>query len=279
MKYLFIFFTLFTTTLKAQTILKFDKRFVESEDKWVAFERDKDSTYSFGFIYIDAEAGLTLNSEGHFKIDNLGKFIPTKNDSFTLKIRLQPNKVLVAFIPESKFEELKITAIPEWLKYYKTDTATIERLYNWGFMYNGWDECSKALSYLEKAQKINPKFKGLAVELAFSYNCLNQFDKATAVLKEALVQNPTDAYTNKELIYAQIKSGQLDKASESCKKALSICTDKTYNGENCYNLLHEFYLKKDKKNFMLWLEETKKWTSTNASLVRSIKSMEEELTK
>jgi tetratricopeptide (TPR) repeat protein len=136
-----------------------------------------------------------------------------------------------------------------------------------------------ALTYLEKAQKINPKFKGLEVELAFSYNCLNQYDKAIFVLKNALETTPTDAYCFKELIYSQIKSGQLDKASESCKKAVSVCTDKTYNGEMCYNLLHEFYLKKDNKNFSLWADETKKWTSTKANLTNSIKAMEEDLAK
>ena len=240
---------------------------------------DKDSSYAYGFIYSDAQAGLTLNYEGNFKISQTGVYIPKKLDSTNMKVRLQPNRVLVAFIPDNKFSELKISAIPEWLKYYKTDTASVERLYRWGFMYNGWDECAKGLTYLERAEKINPDFKGLAVELAFSYNCLNQFDKAILVLQNALTTNPTDAYINKELIYAQIKSGQLDKAAESCKKAIAVCTDKSYNGENCYNLLHNFYEKKDKTNFSLWLIETKKWTSKNADMTRSIKAMEEELAK
>ncbi len=279
MKYLFILLTLFTSALQGQSILKFDKRFVQSEDKWVAFQKGKDSTYLYGFIYIDAQAGLTFNYEGNFTISESGIFIPKKLDSTNFKVRLQPNQVRVAFIPENKFGELQIPTIPEWLKYYKTDTASVERLYNWGYMYNGWDECAKALTYLEKAQKINPNFKGLSVELAFSYNCLSQFDKAIWVLRNALETNPTDAYINKELIYAQIKSGQLDKASESCKKAIAVCTDKSYNGENCYNLLHNYYEKKDKANFNLWLPETQKWTASNASMTRSIKTMEDELAK
>ena len=279
MKYLFFILTLFTLTIQGQPILKFDKRFVESEDKWVAFQMDKDSSYAYGFIYIDGLAGLTLNYEGNFKISQTGTYIPKKLDSANVKVRLQPNRVRVAFIPSDKFGELKISAIPEWLKYYKTDTASVERLYRWGFMYNGWDECAKALTYLEKAQKINPQFKGLSVELAFSYNCLGEFDKAILVLQNALETNPIDAYINKELIYAQIKSGQLDKASESCKKAIKICTDKAYNGENCYNLLHSYFEVKDKTNFNLWLAETKKWTASNAKLTGSIKSMEEELAK
>jgi tetratricopeptide (TPR) repeat protein len=279
MKWLFFLLTFCSLTTQAQSVLKFEKRFVESEDRWVAFQKDKDSSYVYGFIYIDAQAGLTLNYEGTFTINEKGAFIPKKIDSTNFKIRLQPNRVKVAFIPKNKFTDLKITPTPDWLKFYKTDTATVERLYKWGFMYNGWDLCAKALTYLEKAQKINPQFKGLSVELAFSYNCLNQFDKAIIVLQTALEKNSTDAYINKELIYAQTKSGQLDKAAESCKKALKICKDKTYNGENCYNLLHSYYEKKDTKGFNLWLNETKKWTATNPSLTKSIKTMEEELAK
>jgi len=278
MKYVLILLTFFTSTLHAQNILKFDKRFVESEDKWVAFQKGKD-TLGYGFIYIDAQAGLTLNYEGNFIISEDGTFIPKKLNNTGIKVRLQPNQVRVAFIPENKFSELQIPAVPEWLKIYKGDTTSVERLYRWGFLYNGWNECAKALVYLEKARKINPQFKGLPVELAFSYNCLNQFDKAIPVLQNALETNPADAYINKELIYAQIKSGQLDKAAESCKKALAVCTDKTYNGENCYNLLHSYYQLKDKANFNAWLAETKKWTASNASLTRSIQTMEDELAK
>jgi len=229
MKYLLIILALSITNVKAQTILKFNKRFVECEDKWVAFKMNKDSTYNFGFIYIDSQAGLTLNYEGTFKISQQEKFSPNKLDTASIKIRLEPNNVLVAIIPPSKYEQLNIKAMPDWLNYYKSDTTSIERLYKWGYMYNGWNECAKALTYLEKAKLIDPHFNGLEVELAYSYNCLNQFDKAILVLQNALATNPTDAYINKELIYAQIKSGRLGKASESCKKAIKICHDNTYN--------------------------------------------------
>jgi tetratricopeptide (TPR) repeat protein len=279
MRHLLFFILFIATNLKAQTILNFNKRFVESEDKWVAFQKNKDSVYVYGFIYIDEQAGLTLNYEGTFTITPTGEYVPKKLDSTSIKARLEPNNVLVAFIPESKFQELKISAVPEWLKYYKTDTNSVARLYRWGFTYNGWDECAKALIYLQRAQKIDPNYKGLSVELAYSYNCLKLYDSAISVLKDALKANPTDAYTNKELIYAQMKSGQLDKASESCRNAIAICADKTYNGENCYNLLYEYFLKKDKNNFNLWLSEAKKWNAGNDKLIKSITILENEINK
>ncbi|WP_121328580.1 hypothetical protein [Flavobacterium sp. 81] len=67
--------------LAAQSNLQFDKRFVQSEDKWVAFPKDSTDNYPYGFIYIDAQAGLTLDYKGTFKIDEKGKFIPEKNRS------------------------------------------------------------------------------------------------------------------------------------------------------------------------------------------------------
>jgi hypothetical protein len=72
MKCALSFFLLITLSTAGQNPLGFNKRFVESEDKWVAFEMDKDSAYSYGFIYIDPQAGLTFNSEGSFTISSSG---------------------------------------------------------------------------------------------------------------------------------------------------------------------------------------------------------------
>ena len=278
MKNLTVVLLFVSLSINAQTTLKYDKRNVQCEDKWIAKQMNPDSTYVFGFIYIDPQAGLTLNYEGRFKIIN-NVFVRQKEDMPSFKVRLEPNNVALAEIPEERFKELGIEKFPEWLKYYKEDENSIERLYRWGYMYNGWDECAKALTYLEKAEKINPNYKGLEVELAYSYNCLSKYDKAILALQNILEANPTDAYINKELIYAQIKSGQLDKAAESCKKALRICSDKTYNGENYYNLLREFYQRKDKANFNLWLSEAKQLTSKNAVMTQNIKTMEDEMSK
>ena len=279
MKYLLHFCILFSVNSMAQTELIFNKRFVESEDHWVAFNMSKDSSYTYGFIYIDAKAGLTFNREGSFKIGPGGKYLAQKIENANLKVRLQPNNVLVAFIPENKFNELSISKVPGWLAIYKGDTNSVDRLYRWGFLYNGWNECAKALTYLERAQQKDPEFKGLGVELAFSYNCLQQYEKAIGILKGLREKEPTDAYINKELIYAQIKLGRLEDAAASCKTALALCPVQTYNGENCYNLLHELYVKKDKTNFLLWLDETKKWTANRPNLVKSIQFMETEMNK
>ena len=279
MKYSLLFIILFATRLNAQSTLNFDKRFVESEDKWVAFSPDKDSSYAYGFIYIDEQAGLTLNYEGTFKISPTGEFIPKKLDSTNMKVRLQPNNVLVAFIPDNKFQELKVPAIPDWLKYYKTDTNSIERLYRWGYMYNGWDECAKALTYLEKAEKINPKYKGLAVELSFSYNCLKQYGKAEAILEEEIKTNPTDAYVNKEYIYTLTKNNKIDDAVNQFENSLRSLNDNQYNAENCYNILQYYYNQKDKGNFNKWYKVFQDQPNENKMMTKYAENMKADINK
>jgi tetratricopeptide (TPR) repeat protein len=279
MKYTFILFILLTFKLNAQIDLKFDKRFVECEDKWVTFRMSEDSTYTFGFIYIDEQAGLTLNREGKFKINKDNTLSVEKLKETNIKARLQANNVKVALLPESTFKELQIVPQPEWLEFYKTDTTSVKRLYKWGYMYNGWNECKKALSFLIKAKEIDPKYEGLNVELAFSYNCLKEYDKAEQILKEEIKIKPTDAYVNKEYIYTISKTENIEKATKQYLKSLEIIKDKTYNAENCFNIMQYFYNKKDKVEFNIWYKELNKCSNDNKMITEYADKMKAEMNK
>lgn len=146
------FLLLLAAGSQAQTPLKFDKHFVEYEDKWVVFRPDEANTHNYGFLYIDEQAGLTLQVGGRFTITKGDAYVrvPQEIDSTStsIKVRLQPNRVQVALLPPAKFTSLKIKAIPDWLRFYKADTAFAKRLYHWGFLYNSWDEPARALPYL-----------------------------------------------------------------------------------------------------------------------------------
>lgn len=284
MKQLFtlLFFALISS-LQAQNVLKFDKRNVQCEDKWVAYQMDKDSTYTFGFIYIDAQAGLTLNYEGDFKIDKTGKFNRIKKDSIRevgfMKVRLQPNNTAIAEIPESKFTELKIEKTPKWLANYKTDENSIDHLYRWGFMYNGWNECEKALTYLEKADKIDPNFKGLQTELAFSYNALKKYESAEICLLKAIKISPNDCYTYKELAYSYNNQGKTADVIKTYFTMVKTCKEENYIQETAYNLAFKYYETKDKINFKKWKMEAEKWSKTENQFTKYLKLMETELNK
>jgi tetratricopeptide (TPR) repeat protein len=284
MKYLLtLLFIASIGSIQAQNILKFDKRNVQCEDKWVAYQMNKDSLYSFGFIYIDATAGLTLNYEGDFKIDKTGKFNRIKQDSIRevgfMKVRLEPNRVVIAEIPESKFTELKIEKTPKWLANYKTDENSVNRLYKWGFMYNGWNECEKALTYLEKAEKIEPNYNGLQTELAFSYNALKKYESAEICLLKAIKNNPNDCYTYKELAYSYNHQGKTDDVIKTYFTMVKTCKEENYIQETAYNLAFKYYETKDKVNFKKWKMEAEKWSKTENQFTKYLKLMETELNK
>jgi tetratricopeptide (TPR) repeat protein len=279
MKYILSFLILTFGITAAQSQLKFDKRFIDAEDRWVILAPNKDSSYGYGFVYLDVQAGLTLNLEGKFTIDKDGKFIPEKIQNAMMKYRLQPTRTLVAFVPENKFNELSITAIPEWLHVYKTDEQAPQRLYRLGFTYNAWNECDKALEYLEKLEKTDPSFKGLAVELSFSYNCLGKFDKAVEVLEKAVKSTADNCYLYKELTYAYQQKKDLNKAINAAESGIAHCEDKTMKAEIAYNMSYTYYTLKDKTSFSKWAQEARKWLTENDQLYKSLKQMEDALNK
>jgi len=257
MKQYLIFTFLISILSYGQSNLVFDKKFVQSEDKWVAFPADSTGSYNFGFIYIDSQAGLTFDYTGSFKIDENGKFnLKKKEIEGSMKYRLEPNNVMVAFIPDTKYSELGINQIPDWLKFYKEDENTIDRQFKWGYMYNGWGECKKALEFLNKVYELNPKYEGLKVELAYSHNCLKNYDKAIDYIMESMREEPVTAYLIKELIFSQSKNGDLQDAENTFNLFDSKIPDKSYRSENAYNILQGYYNNKDLKNFNRWLKES-----------------------
>jgi tetratricopeptide (TPR) repeat protein len=283
MKYSILLLLIITSHLKAQNILKFDKKNTQCEDKWVAFQMQKDSTYMYGFIYIDYQAGLTFNYEGSFKVDSKGNFKKEKssinNKTTAMKVRLQPNRVALAEIPESKFKELDIQKEPEWLEVYKVDKNNIEVLYHYGYMYNGYEECEKALTYLEKAEKINPNFKGLQTELAFSYNALGKYDKAINALQISIKNDPKDCYSLKELAFSYNYLEQLDKSAEVYNTMVSICSEKTFIQETAHNLAYQYFKIKDIQKFDFWDKEARKWSNKENQFTKNLDGMKSELSK
>jgi len=275
--YIFIVYILFSATLSAQSALVFDKKDVECENMWVAVGLEEGgSVYGYGFIYIDRHAGLTFHYEGKFTISSDGVFVPQRLGSVS-RIRLMERYINVMRIPENKFVELNIETLPAWFDIHRMEEGSLDRLFQLGFLHNVRRECETAIIYLEEILNRNPDYKGVVPELAFSYNELKQYDKAISVLEKALEKTSKDAYLYKELIYAQLKAGLLEKASESFINAVAMCEDQRYHGENSYNLVYEYFFKKDKANFEKWLPEAKKWNAHDEEMMNSLRAMEKEI--
>jgi len=278
MKYLLICVIFITTNSNSQSPLQFNKRFVECENQWVVMPIDKDSSYSFGYIYIDEQAGLTFNYEGGFKINSDGSFTPPRRFvDAGFKLRLEPNQTKVAIVPPSRYKDLKINPIPDWMQFYRGDTNSIAHLYRWGYLYNSWDECAKALTFLEKAYKKDSTDKGVRIEMGYAYNALGQYDKASDILKNALSYKPRDCYALKEMAYAAVHSKSIDDAATITRQCIDICDDDTFKTEMAYNITHKYYELKDKANFKPWAAEVKKWTKEGDKYLDSVHQMEKEM--
>ena len=270
-------FLLAINFVNAQSDLVFKNRFVESEDRWVVFPKSKDSSFTYGFIYIDAAAGLTLHYQGKFTIDKNGKFLAQPIiDSVKgiFKVRLKPGNTLVAFIPPSRFEELDIQDPPDWLTVYKKDTTSPARLQRWGFYYNDFGMSEKALTYLEPGYKMAPDYKDMAVELAFAYNALNQFEKAIPVLNKAIELTPDYWYLYKELSYANLNLGKMQEAGDAALKGIAHAKANSFKAEMAFNMAYTYSEKRDKANFKKWADETLKWAAKGDQIYNSIKTLE-----
>ncbi|RZJ73284.1 tetratricopeptide repeat protein [Flavobacterium sp.] len=275
------FFGLLFCNVHAQNPLVFNKTNLQSEDKWVVYPTKVEGTYAFGFIFIDPKDGLIFAFEDTFKIDGNGKFerIPSARipNSGRAIVKIQPDETQLAEIPELKFEELGIDKTPKWLVKFKEGENTAAYHYRRGYLFNEWKQFDKALTYLETADKLDPKYKGLQTELAFSYNALGKHDKAEAALKKAIKLDPNDCYALKELAYTYNSTDKLAKAEE-IYKTMKNCEGQKYLMETAQNLAYRYFEKKDKKNFDKWASETRKY-DTNPQYLKNVDEMEKQLKK
>ncbi|WP_396172991.1 tetratricopeptide repeat protein, partial [Flavobacterium sp.] len=202
--------------------IKFETKYYDAKDKWVLFpKKETDSVYPYGFIYLDYQAGFTLNFEGTAQINKDGSFKLNQNDpSSMIKYRLEPYKTSDVFIlPKTTIKKLGLEEVPVWLAIYQRE-ENIESLKDLGFHYNHVGACEKALVYLEKAYKINPHYEGLEFELAYAYNHLGQYEKSIPVLEKAIKNNPKNYYFFRELGFAYVKQNKIDLAEETYLKGI-----------------------------------------------------------
>jgi len=195
-----------------------------------------DSTYHYGFIYIDEQAGFTYQLGSTFIIDTNNKYLPEKIDTtFMAKYRIEPNWKDVAIIPNEKLVELKLPKTPEWLKFYKINEESVSYLKNIGFYYNHVGACDLALEVLKKAYQMEPHYEGLEFELAYAYNAIKQYDKAISVLKKAIENDKNDFYFYRELGYAYKNTNKIDQAEKTYRKGIKISKNKFEKSEMAVN--------------------------------------------
>lgn len=275
---LFLLISSFGFSQSDTTELKFDTKYYDAVDKWIAFpKKEGDTTFILGFIYLDEQAGFTFDyHSSFFEGENGLEILPREFDG-SLKSRLSQNTNNVAVLSEKQVLELELPKVPEWLAVYKEGSDKVGYLKNIGYHYNAVGASNLALEPLEKAYEIEPHFDGLEFELAFAYNALGQFDKAIPIMESAIENDKQNFRFYRELGFSYKNLKQIGKAEIIYRKGMKLTKDKSQKGEMAVNMAQSYFQVKDKEKFKEWAKLTRKYSEKNSRFAQFIDAWEEEL--
>lgn len=281
MKLKFLLLLLFPLSVFAQNRLTFETVYFRAEDHWVALpKKGADKTYTYGFIYLDEQAGFTLEYGGQFIITDDGKFVSdTSEKKFqsSVKLRLSQNTVDVEIIDDAHLAELGLPKVPDWLKFYKESDNKAQSLLNKGYFYNHVGGSDLAIPLLEEVHGMNPEIKGLGFELVFAYNATKDYKNAIQVLPYYVKREPNNILLYKEWVYALCNLGNMSEAENICFEAFKVAGDDAYRAEMAFNVAQTYYVKKDKDNFQKWAKITKKYAPNKSPLLEYLKMYEDKM--
>jgi tetratricopeptide (TPR) repeat protein len=247
--------------------LTYEFHMSDCEDRWVAlYHQPEDHDYTYGFVYIDPQAGFTLHFGGRFTIDADGKYRSAPNpippDKMTLKIRLEQNGV-AALLPPEAVAQLRLPEKPDWLKFYDDKSDSVTHKVNWGSFYNGIGDSRRAIVYLESAYKERPDAPKLVFELTYAYNALERPEDAIRVSKGEFAKNPKDELLCREMAFAYLHLKSYKEAATQYQACITLCGDSesqmAEKSELALNLSSAYKALADVPNSEAWLEKAKGW--------------------
>jgi tetratricopeptide (TPR) repeat protein len=259
--------------------LKFDKAFYQCENRWVVLPKKAGETkYSMGYVYIDMQAGFTLQLEGSMYINQYGNYVHLLADTnYDAKIRYQPGMSKMAILPPEALIQMDLPDTPAWMYNYISSGNTVSDLVRRGYFYNHAGASAYALNPLEQAYKMDPAAKGLAFELAYAYNSLEDYDKAEMVLRAAIERNPANFFYYRELGFSLAHNGKIAEAEEVYRKGISLSKDSQQKAEMAINMAQAYFNEGNKNKFKEWAKITKKYSSRNSELYKYIRYMESKI--
>lgn len=239
-------------------------RVSESVERWVAFPSGSgEDIYSYGFLYVDEQAGFTWHLAGKFSRDKTGHLQKLADDTIdkkaSFKLRIDKNG-MVNLLSEGDQKQLGLPDRPDWMKFYDDGSNSVHHRTRLGFWCNQIGDPGRALTYLESAYREDPAADGLAFELSYAYNALNRFDEAASVLSKAVERNPKDVFLGSELAYTYLSTGKNEQAVELYLRFIAICPDDNdRKSEMAMNLGQAYKRLGDTKNSEAWMAKAKAW--------------------
>ena len=256
--------------------LNYNLHMSDCENRWVVLShKPGDKDYTYGFVYIDPEAGFTLHIAGSFTIGADGKYRPAPNplasDKYRFKIRLDQNGVAALLPPEAR-SQLGLPEKPDWLKSYEDDADPVTHKVKWGSFYNGIGDSHRAVEYLESAYRQRPDAPKLAFELAYSYNALGRPEDAIRVSQGGFAKNPKDELLCRELAFAYLSVKSYEEASQQFHACISLCGDSdsemAEKSELAMNLSASYGALGDAQKREEWLAKAKKWAPKDSPVYK-----------
>ena len=281
-------FILVTRSLAAEDLpksskLSYDVHMSDCENRWVAlYHKPEDSDYTYGFVYIDPEAGFTVQYGGRFTIDANGTFRPAPDpipgDKMNLKIRLDQNGI-AALLPPQALADLKLSEKPDWLKFYEDKADLTTHKINWGFFYNSIGDSRRALDYLEPAYKEQPDAPRAIFELTYAYNAMDRPEDAIRVAKPEFTKNPKEELLCREIAFAYLRLKNYSDATGQYQACIALCADSepgmAEKSELAMNLSAAYAALSDKTNRDAWLEKAKSWAPKGSAVYKRFHPGEE----
>ena len=255
----------------------------DCENRWVVLYHKPDySDYTYGFVYIDPQAGFTLQYGGRFTIDADGKYHlatnPIPSDKMNLKIRLDQNGS-AARLPSEAIAQLGLPEKPDWLKFYEDKADPITHKVNWGFFYNSIGDSRRALDYLESAYRERPDAPRVVFELTYAYNAVGRPKDATRVAKSEFAKNPKDELLCREIAFAYISLKSYRDATGQYQACIALCPDSesgmAEKSELAMNLSAAYAAQSDVTNRDEWLEKAKSWAPKGSAVYKHFHPGEE----
>jgi|SRR5271157_1785763 len=248
--------------------LRYDVHMSDCENHWVALHHSpEDRDYTYGFVYIDPEAGFTLHYVGVFTIDNDHNYHeapnPIPTDKMSLKIRLEGQNGVAALLPPSAIAQLKLPEKPDWLEYYEDKADPVTHKVKWGFFYNDIGDSRRAIDYLEPAYSEKPDAPRVVFELAYAYNALGRPEDAIRVSKSEFARNPKDELLCREIAFAYLNLKSYKEATEKYKSCIALCDDSdtgmAEKSELAMNLSSAYKEMGEMQNHDVWVKKAQDW--------------------
>jgi len=268
----------------AAAALSYNFHMSDCENRWVALShKPGDSDYTYGFVYIDPEAGFTLQFGGKFTIDAAGNFHaapdPLDSQKINLKIRLEEGNGVAALLPPRAITQLGLPEKPDWLKSYEDKSDPLIHKANWGSFYNGMGDSRRALEYLEPAYKEKPDNHKVVFELAYAYNALERPADAIQVAKGEWIKSPKDELLCREMAFAYLSLKSFKEATEQYPSCIALCDDseagRAEKSELEVNLGAAYQEMGDKQNHDEWLNKAKEWAPKGSAVYKHFHPGEE----